>query len=278
MLFAACDTNTPEPISNGNECAKSEPVSQIIESTAESSAKDEHTEEPREQSEEGTVSEPFISMDPESFPYRLIKANNAKDLAAKIVELNDELNKDDIQKFDPEKPDYYSKLGEIIADGYILNPSCDGIYAELPEDDKNGSIEAIFRDDGTATIIYYCRNDDTWLDVQVKYLNNGIKDLMAKHGIDGFRMYYAKDTKPLKEYNTQELDAMPTKAAIGDISIDSKQYNAIKYGANPTDGCYTITIEMAGKVVNINYMYKNDKDKNPDDILKTIKFETVSLK
>lgn len=302
LAFAACDTNTPEPISSGDESTQdieikstqSEPTSQIVESTTDKKSVEESSiaqsvepsapveqsaEEQNEQSEENTVSEPFLSIDPEYFPYRTLSAHSAKELAAKIVELNDELNKDDVQKFDPDEQKYFVNIGKIISDGFIFNPSFAGNYAETEDMSKNSSkIEMIFWDTGSINIIYYCRNDDDiWAMVQVEYPNDTINDLISKHGIDGYRMYYSKSDKPIQKYTEAERAALTESVDIKQIELDGSEYTAIKYGKSSRNNAYTVTIEINGKVINLNYKYKNDETKNPDDILKTVCFDKVEL-
>lgn len=303
LAFAACAVEKPDdPISSGDESMQnteseplqSEPTSQIVESTTDKKSVEESSiaqsvepsapveqsaEEQNEQSEENTVSEPFLSIAPEYFPYRTLSAHSAKELAAKIVELNDELNKDDVQKFDPDEQKYFVNLGKIISDGFILNPSFSGNYAETEDISKSSAkIEMIFWDTGSINIIYYCRNDDDiWAMVQVEYPNDTINDLISKHGIDGYRMYYSKSDKPIQKYTEAERAALTESVDIKQIALDGSEYTAIKYGKSSRNNAYTVTIEIDGKVINLNYKYKNDETMNPDDILNTIRFDKVEL-
>ena len=281
LAFAACATNTPEPISNSSEGAKSEPVSQVIEIPAESSAKDEPEEEPSEQSEEGTASEPFLSEDPESVPYRVLGARNAKELAAKLIELDGKLQSNEIKKLSPDEPDYFANLGKIIADGYVFNPSVDGEYAEIdaPDDDTD-IIEAIFWEDKTVAIIYYCCvGDDKRVRVTVEYPNDDLKALVRQYGVDGYRMYHTDDKKPLSEYTEQEKAQLGTTASFEKIAMANSEYDAVKYGKSKRDDTYLVRFELDNKIVSISYKYMGDvaSQLNPDNILKTIRFDKVEL-
>lgn len=288
LAFAACTTEKPDdPISSDVEsiqdteskAQQNEPASQNVESTAISSD-NESTDEQSEQSKEGTVSEPFLSIDPESFPYRTLYASNAKEMAEKLIALKSKLADDDMQKFDPAKPDYFANLDKMLADGYIFNPSYDGIYADT---DYDRTIEATFWEDKTAVIWYHITVDNTRIDIQISYLNNEIEQLIDQYGIDGYRIYFSEDKKPLSEYSVAEKASLGYKSvSVIDQEICGKTVPSIRYLEDASDKSNIVSLLYDNKVISVIYCCYDDETTTTlpaiEDIVKEIRLETVNLK
>lgn len=289
LSFVACDTNTPEPISNNDNSTFSTATSfdgkfdeksndKIIDASSEAASAEVNSSDGQsDQSAESTTSEPFLSIDPEGFPYRLFKANNAKELVEEIVKLNAELN-NDIQKLDPEKPDYFANLNKIIADGYVINPSVDGVYAETDTPNNKGNIEMLFNDDSSIVIMYYCKNDNNmWVKFQVEYPNSALQSLIDRYGIEGYQMHYGNIKKPISEYTVEDKATLSCeKLSLEKSDVGRGKYDVIKTTKRKRDSANDVTFLYEGKIISVSYKYR-DEAKNPDDILKTISFDKVEL-
>jgi len=174
--------------------------------------------------------------------------------------------------------DYLAPLSGILAQGFIFNPSVDGIYAENDTSESHGKIEMVFDDNNLVTVIYYCRNDDdVWAMLQITYPNADVTRLISQYGAEGFGMYNANSDIRITEMTEQQkADSGFTNASIETISIDGEAYEAMKYARSSGGNCVTIVYD--GFVVVISYKYTNQEyaaTHDIDDILDTIKLEKL---
>ena len=281
MSFAACGNGDIESGSMGQEISKTE-ISRQNEQPSENESSFAEVSEPVSEeisepvSEEVSRKDPEQHIDPEDFPYRRFSAHSAAELVNKLKEANEKINGDKASDFNMKDIDYLAPLSGILAQGFIFNPSVDGIYAENDPNSVYGKIEMIFDRDGMVTIIYYCRNDnDVWARVQINYPEEKAGQLIAKYGADGFRMYCSGSEKPLSSLTTQEIAAMEhDSVSIQNILFEGKTFEALKYVNESRGHTNTVTFLYEDVIVTINYKYR-DSDANIDDILGTIKLEKL---
>ena len=229
-------------------------------------------------SEEVSRKDPEQHIDPEDFPYRRFSAHSAAELANKLKEANEKINGDKASDFNMKDIDYLAPLSGILAQGFIFNPSVDGIYAENDTSESHGKIEMVFDDNNLVTVIYYCRNDDdVWAMLQITYPNADVTRLISQYGAEGFGMYNANSDIRITEMTEQQkADSGFTNASIETISIDGEAYEAMKYARSSGGNCVTIVYD--GFVVVISYKYTNQEyaaTHDVDDILDTIKLEKL---
>ncbi len=283
MSFAACGTNDAESSSEGQEISKAEISRQNEQSFEDESSFAEVSEPVSEEiseqvSEEVSRKDPEQHIDPEDFPYRRFSAHSAAELVNKLKEANEKINSDKASDFNMKDIDYLAPLSGILAQGFIFNPSVDGIYAENDTSESHGKIEMVFDDNNLVTVIYYCRNDDdVWAMLQITYPNADVTRLISQYGAEGFGMYNANSDIRITEMTEQQkADSGFTNASIETISIDGEAYEAMKYARSSGGNCVTIVYD--GFVVVISYKYTNQEyaaTHDVDDILDTIKLEKL---
>ena len=283
MSFAACGKNDAESSSEGQEISKAEISRQDEQSSEDESSFAEVSEPVSEEisepvSEEVSRKDPEQHIDPEDFQYRRFSAHSAAELVNKLKEANEKINGDKASDFNMKDIDYLAPLSGILAQGFIFNPSVDGIYAENNPEEAHGKIEMVFDDNNLVTVIYYCRNDDdVWAMLQITYPNADVTRLISQYGAEGFGMYNANSDIRITEMTEQQkADSGFTNASIETISIDGEAYEAMKYARSSGGNCVTIVYD--GFVVVISYKYTNQEyaaTHDIDDILDTIKLEKL---
>ena len=283
MSFAACGNDDIESGSMGQEISKTE-ISRQDEQPSENESSFAEVSEPGSEeisepvSEEVSRKDPEQHIDPEDFPYRRFSAHSAAELVNKLKEANEKINGDKASDFNMKDIDYLAPLSGILAQGFIFNPSVDGIYAENDTSESHGKIEMVFDDNNLVTVIYYCRNDDdVWAMLQITYPNADVTRLISQYGAEGFGMYNANSDIRITEMTEQQkADSGFTNASIETISIDGEAYEAMKYARSSGGNCVTIVYD--GFVVVISYKYTNHEyaaTHDVDDILDTIKLEKL---
>lgn len=283
MSFAACGNDDIESGSMGQEISKTE-ISRQNEQPSENESSFAEVSEPVSEeisepvSEEVSRKDPEQHIDPEDFPYRRFSAHSAAELVNKLKEANEKINGDKASDFNMKDIDYLAPLSGILAQGFIFNPSVDGIYAENDTSESHGKIEMVFDDNNLVTVIYYCRNDDdVWAMLQITYPNADVTRLISQYGAEGFGMYNANSDIRITEMTEQQkADSGFTNASIETISIDGEAYEAMKYARSSGGNCVTIVYD--GFVVVISYKYTNQEyaaTHDVDDILDTIKLEKL---
>ena len=283
MSFAACGNDDIESGSMGQEISKTE-ISRQNEQPSENEISFAEVSEPVSEeisepvSEEVSRKDPEQHIDPEDFPYRRFSAHSAAELVNKLKEANEKINGDKASDFNMKDIDYLAPLSGILAQGFIFNPSVDGIYAENDTSESHGKIEMVFDDNNLVTVIYYCRNDDdVWAMLQITYPNADVTRLISQYGAEGFGMYNANSDIRITEMTEQQkADSGFTNASIETISIDGEAYEAMKYARSSGGNCVTIVYD--GFVVVISYKYTNQEyaaTHDVDDILDTIKLEKL---
>lgn len=283
MSFAACGNGDIESGSMGQEISKTE-ISRQDEQSSENESSFAEVSEPVSEeisepvSEEVSRKDPEQHIDPEDFPYRRFSAHSAAELVNKLKEANEKINGDKASDFNMKDIDYLAPLSGILAQGFIFNPSVDGIYAENDTSESHGKIEMVFDDNNLVTVIYYCRNDDdVWAMLQITYPNADVTRLISQYGAEGFGMYNANSDIRITEMTEQQkADSGFTNASIETISIDGEAYEAMKYARSSGGNCVTIVYD--GFVVVISYKYTNQEyaaTHDVDDILDTIKLEKL---
>ena len=283
MSFAACGNDDIESGSMGQEISKTE-ISRQDEQPSENDSSFAEVSEPGSEeisepvSEEVSRKDPEQHIDPEDFPYRRFSAHSAAELVNKLKEANEKINGDKASDFNMKDIDYLAPLSGILAQGFIFNPSVDGIYAENDTSESHGKIEMVFDDNNLVTVIYYCRNDDdVWAMLQITYPNADVTRLISQYGAEGFGMYNANSDIRITEMTEQQkADSGFTNASIETISIDGEAYEAMKYARSSGGNCVTIVYD--GFVVVISYKYTNQEyaaTHDVDDILDTIKLEKL---
>lgn len=283
MSFAACGNDDIESGSMGQEISKTE-ISRQNEQPSENESSFAEVSEPVSEeisepvSEEVSRKDPEQHIDPEDFPYRRFSAHSAAELVNKLKEANEKINGDKASDFNMKDIDYLAPLSGILAQGFIFNPSVDGIYAENDTSESHGKIEMLFDDNNLVTVIYYCRNDDdVWAMLQITYPNADVTRLISQYGAEGFGMYNANSDIRITEMTEQQkADSGFTNASIETISIDGEAYEAMKYARSSGGNCVTIVYD--GFVVVISYKYTNQEyaaTHDVDDILDTIKLEKL---
>lgn len=291
MSFAACGNDDIESGSMGQEISKTE-ISRQNEQPSENESSFAEVSEPGSEeasepvseeisepvSEEVSRKDPEQHIDPEDFPYRRFSAHSAAELVNKLKEANEKINGDKASDFNMKDIDYLAPLSGILAQGFIFNPSVDGIYAENDTSESHGKIEMVFDDNNLVTVIYYCRNDDdVWAMLQITYPNADVTRLISQYGAEGFGMYNANSDIRITEMTEQQkADSGFINASIETISIDGEAYEAMKYARSSGGNCVTIVYD--GFVVVISYKYTNQEyaaTHDVDDILDTIKLEKL---
>ena len=283
MSFAACGNDDIESGSEGQEISKTE-ISRQDEQPSEDESSFAEVSEPVSEeisepvSEEVSRKDPEQHIDPEDFPYRRFSAHSAAELVNKLKEANEKINGDKASDFNMKDIDYLAPLSGILAQGFIFNPSVDGIYAENDTSESHGKIEMVFDDNNLVTVIYYCRNDDdVWAMLQITYPNADVTRLISQYGAEGFGMYNANSDIRITEMTEQQkADSGFNNASIETISIDGEAYEAMKYARSSGGNCVTIVYD--GFVVVISYKYTNQEyaaTHDIDDILDTIKLEKL---
>ena len=283
MSFAACGNGDIESGSEGQEICKTE-ISRQDEQPSENESSFAEVSEPDSEeisepvSEEVSRKDPEQHIDPEDFQYRRFSAHSAAELVNKLKEANEKINGDKASDFNMKDIDYLAPLSGILAQGFIFNPSVDGIYAENNPEEAHGKIEMVFDDNNLVTVIYYCRNDDdVWAMLQITYPNADVTRLISQYGAEGFGMYNANSDIRITEMTEQQkADSGFTNASIETISIDGEAYEAMKYARSSGGNCVTIVYD--GFVVVISYKYTNQEyaaTHDIDDILDTIKLEKL---
>ncbi len=291
MSFAACGNDDIESGSMGQEISKTE-ISRQNEQPSENESSFAEVSEPGSEeasepvseeiseqvSEEVSRKDPEQHIDPEDFPYRRFSAHSAAELVNKLKEANEKINGNKASDFNMKDIDYLAPLSGILAQGFIFNPSVDGIYAENNPEEAHGKIEMTFNDNHLVTVIYYCRNDDdVWAMIQITYPNADVTRLISQYGAEGFGMYNANSDIRITEMTEQQkADSGFTNASIETISIDGEAYEAMKYARSSGGNCVTIVYD--GFVVVISYKYTNQEyaaTHDIDDILDTIKLEKL---
>ena len=283
MSLAACGNDDIESGSEEQEISKTEISRQDEQSSEDESSFAEVSEPGSEEisepvSEEVSRKDPEQHIDPEDFPYRRFSAHSAAELVNKLKEANEKINGDKASDFNMKDIDYLAPLSGILAQGFIFNPSVDGIYAENDTSESHGKIEMVFDDNNLVTVIYYCRNDDdVWAMLQITYPNADVTRLISQYGAEGFGMYNANSDIRITEMTEQQkADSGFTNASIETISIDGEAYEAMKYARSSGGNCVTIVYD--GFVVVISYKYTNQEyaaTHDIDDILDTIKLEKL---
>ena len=283
MSFAACGNGDIESGSEGQEISKTE-ISRQDEQSSEDESSFAEVSEPVSEEISETVSgevsrkDPEQHIDPEDFPYRVVSAHSAAELVNKLKEANEKINGDKASDFNMKDIDYLAPLSGILAQGFIFNPSVEGIYAENDTSESHGKIEMTFNDNHLVTVIYYCRNDDdVWAMLQITYPNADVTLLISQYVAEGFGMYNANSDIRITEMTEhQKADSGFTNASIETISIDGETYEAMKYARSSGGNCVTIVYD--GFVVVISYKYTNQEyaaTHDIDDILDTIKLEKL---
>ena len=221
MSFAACGNGDIESGSMGQEISKTE-ISRQDEQSSENESSFAEVSEPVSEeisepvSEEVSRKDPEQHIDPEDFPYRRFSAHSAAELVNKLKEANEKINGDKASDFNMKDIDYLAPLSGILAQGFIFNPSVDGIYAENDTSESHGKIEMVFDDNNLVTVIYYCRNDDdVWAMLQITYPNADVTRLISQYGAEGFGMYNANSDIRITEMTEQQkADSGFTNASI----------------------------------------------------------------
>jgi len=284
--FAACgDTEKNE----SSEKPETSAISKAPEAVSDTGAENSDTEPASrpDSSDDASAPEqstPDLDQDPEDFDYRVVAAHNAEELVEKLKSLNERLTDDKADDFNAAEREMLSSLGSIIKSGYIFNPSYDGKYAvnEDPNATTSLKIEAVFWKDGSATVTYYCQNDDDIKAVfTVVYPNAEMAECLNKHGIEGQRMFDAGDEKPVSEYTAAEVEALGYKSmTLEKITCDGKEYDAIKYTGDKFDGTDSVSFLFEDKLIIASYRY-NDSElaatESTDRIFETLKLEKVQL-
>ena len=231
-------------------------------------------------SEDVSRDEPQPSIDPEDFPYRSFSAHSAAELVNKLKEANEKINGDKASDFNMKDIDYLAPLSGILAQGFIFNPSVDGIYAENNPEEAHGKIEMVFDGDQSVTAIYYCRNDDdVRVMLQITYPNESMNQLISQYGVDGYCMYVSKSDRPISQMTDQEKETAGIgfrNGILGNIVIDGQSYETFKFPSG--DGENNLILICDGMPILIEYYYKSDELKathDVDDILDTIKLEKL---
>ncbi len=285
FTFASCIAETPIDTPSVPEISVGASSVSEIQSADDSQAEPDESQDVSEPtSEDGDVSVPQLSYDPESFPYRIIRAHNANELANKLIALDERLHSTEAQDVNAADIDWYSELGKIISAGYIFNPSYDGFYAENedPASDNSTKIEMFFNYDKCVVIMYYCKNDyDATVQLQVTYPSQSMVNLITKHGIDGYRMYYDGVEKPLAQYSKDEISEFGCKnVELSSIDFCGGEYDAIKYVQDKITGENIASILYDDVIVTISYQYRNAElaaTHDADEMLDLIKMEKVEL-
>ena len=279
MSFAACGNDDIESGSEGQEISKAE-ISRQDEQPSENESSFVEASEPV--SEEVSHEDPHHSYD-EDPTYKLIMTHNIDDLAAKFRDVLRRMNSDDEEsaQMSDNVREIYSPLRKIFEEGYILDPTLNGVHAENDPELHYGAIEAIFRKEHTASIVYYCITDEVIAGIQVTYPNDEINSLMLRHGIEGFRMYYAGNEKKLSDYTTQEIaDVGFDSIRVQNVQFGGKACEAIVYGTNLHDGTSRVTFMYAGKVIIVSYLYYDLSLRatcGANDVLAAIEFDRYDL-
>ena len=284
MSFAACGNDDIESVSMGQEISKTE-ISRQNEQPSENESSFAEVSEPVSEeisepvSEEVSRKDPEQHIDPEDFPYRRFSAHSAAELVNKLKEANEKINGDKASDFNMKDIDYLAPLSGILAQGFIFNPSVDGIYAENNPEEAHGKIEMTFNDNHLVTVIYYCRNDDdVWAMIQITYPNEEAKRMLTQYGPDGFSMYLHNRDVPLSQMTeAQKAEYGLTSSSVQSITIDGTEHTAVKR-VNTKHGGNGITTIHDGFVVVISYKYTNQEyaaTHDVDDILDTIKLEKL---
>ena len=231
-------------------------------------------------SEDVSRDEPQPSIDPEDFQYRRFSAHSAAELVNKLKEANEKINGDKASDFNMKDIDYLAPLSGILAQGFIFNPSVDGIYAENDPEEPHGKIEMVFDGDQSVTAIYYCRNDDdVRVMLQITYPNESMNQLISQYGVDGYCMYVSKSDRPISQMTDQEKETAGIgfrNGILGNIVIDDRSYETFKFPSG--DGENNLILICDGMPILIEYYYKSDELKathDVDDILDTIKLEKL---
>ena len=307
MSFAACGNDDIESGSMGQEISKteisrqdeqssegessfaeaSEPVSEEASETVSEEISEPVSEEISEPisepvSDETSHEDPQQSYD-ENPSYKLIMTHNIDDLAAKFRDVLRRMNSDgegSAQMSDNVR-EIYSPLRKIFEEGYILDPTLNGVHAENDPELHYGAIEGYFNEDHTVSIVYQCETEKLGASIQVTYTNDEINSLMLRHGIEGFRMYYAGNEKKLSDYTTQEIaDVGFDSIQVQNVQFGGKACEAIVYGTNLHDGTSRVTFMYAGKVIIVSYLYY-DLDLRAtcgaNDVLAAIQFGRYDL-
>ena len=285
MSLAACGNDDIESGSEEQEISKTEISRQDEQSSEDESSFAEVSEPGSEEisepvSEEVSRKDPEQHIDPEDFPYRRFSAHSAAELVNKLKEANEKINGDKVSDFNMKDIDYLAPLSGILAQGFIFNPSVDGIYAENDPEEAHGKIEMVFDGDQSVTAIYYCRNDDdVRVMLQITYPNESMNQLISQYGVDGYCMYVSKSDRPISQMTDQEKETAGIgfrNGILGNIVIDGQSYETFKFQSG--DGENNLILICDGMPILIEYYYKNDELKathDVDDILDTIKLEKL---
>ena len=285
MSFAACGNDDIESGSMGQEISKTEISRQNEQSFEDESSFAEVSEPISEEisepvSEEVSRKDPEQHIDPEDFPYRRFSAHSAAELVNKLKEANEKINGDKASDFNMKDIDYLAPLSGILAQGFIFNPSVDGIYAENNPEEAHGKIEMVFDGDQSVTAIYYCRNDDdVRVMLQITYPNESMNQLISQYGVDGYCMYVSKSDRPISQMTDQEKETAGIgfrNGILANIVIDGQSYETLKFPSG--DGENNLILICDGMPILIEYYYKSDELKathDVDDILDTIKLEKL---
>ncbi|MDD7669895.1 MAG: hypothetical protein PT943_01340, partial [Ruminococcus sp.] len=215
MSFAACGNGDIESGSEGQEISKTEISRQDEQSFEDESSFAEVSEPVSEEisepvSEEASeqppeVSEPQQSIDDEpSTEYRVINAYSAENLREKLTELAQKIDDPSTVMTIAER-ELYAPLSAILAEGYIINPIIGDTQIESAPEDPYGALEMIFFKNHKVSLTYYCRNSDkVSANVQITYPNEEMLGMIQKHGIDGYRMFYAGNEKTADKLTAEE--------------------------------------------------------------------------
>lgn len=290
MSFAACGNDDIESGSKGQEISKTE-ISRQNEQPSEDESSFAEVSEPVSEeisepvSEEASeqppeVSEPQQSIDDEPpTEYRLIEAHNARQMAEKLKELALSIDDPSTVMTIAER-ELYAPLSAILAEGYIINPIIGDTLIESAPENPYGALEMIFFKNHKVSLTYYCRNSDkVSANVQITYPNEEMLGMIRKHGIDGYRMFYAGNEKTADKLTAEEVEKTGfSSISVCEISCGGKKYEAIKY-VKKIKGDYNRVVFMHdGKVFVITYLYIDDDfaaTHDIDDILDTIKLEKL---
>lgn len=290
FVLAACGNGDIESGSEGQEISKTE-ISRQDEQPSENESSFAEVSEPVSEeisepvSEEASeqppeVSEPQQSIDDEPpTEYRLIEAHNAHQMIEKLKELAISID-DPATVMSIEERELYEPLNSILAEGYIINPVFDGVQVESDPESPYGSLEIIFHKSHKVSLLYYFRNsDDVWANVQITYPNEEISSMIRKHGIDGYRMYYAGSEKAVDKLSADEIAKTGFRSvSLSEINCGGEKFEAIKYVDKSTASENRVIFMYEGKIVVITYVYRSKGGKfgeNIDDILDTIKLEKL---
>ena len=307
MSFAACGNSDIESGSEGQEISKAEISRQDEQSSEDESSFAEVSEPVSEEASEPVseeISEPVSEeiSEPISEPvsdatshedpqqsydenpsYEFLMTHNIDELVEELKTIAREMNgegEESAQMSDNAR-EIYSPLRKIFEEGYILDPTLNGVHAENDPELHYGAIEAIFRKEHTASIVYYCITDEVIAGIQVTYPNDEINSLMLRHGIEGFRMYYAGNEKKLSDYTTQEIaDVGFDSIQVQNVRFGGKDYEAIVYGEMLDGGTSRVTFMYDGKVIVINYLYQTKELRQThgvNELLASIEFGRYDL-